>query len=120
MADILLLLLHILSVGWLLRIIAAGVGQMERNAGLRLSWFTITLTVMALALLIVLDRYYSANQSEIATWRLIPVFVTGCVLVGTRVFWTTSEYQRGSIILKYLPKLIGIIAIFVSVSLVFA
>ncbi|MBZ0282461.1 MAG: hypothetical protein K8L97_17100 [Anaerolineae bacterium] len=120
MTDILLLLLHILSIVWLLRIIAAGVGQMERNAGVRLSWFNIALTVMALALLVVLDRYYATNQSEIATWRLIPVFVSGCVLVGTRVFWTTSEYQTVSVSLKYLPKLIGIFAIFLCTVLVFA
>ncbi len=119
MVNFIFLVLHILSIGWLLLVVGAGIGEMGRNAGMILSWRNIFLTVLASALLIVLDRYFSSVQLEIATWRLIPVFFSGCILLGTTVFWTTSTSQPVNPILKYLPKVIGIINILFSLILIF-
>jgi hypothetical protein len=117
--NILFLLLHILSIAWLVLVIGAGIGEMGRNAGMILTWRNVIFTIIASALLLALDRYFSFVQSEIATWRLIPVFFSGCILVGTRVFWTTSETQPVSWILKYLPKLIGVVNILLAVVFIF-
>jgi hypothetical protein len=117
--DVLLALLHIPCILWLLRVIAAGVGQADGNAGLLLTRLNIGLTIVASVLLVILDRYYASTQSEVATWRLIPVFISGCVLVGARVFWTVSEHQTIPAILKYLPKLMGIVNVLICVMIVF-
>jgi hypothetical protein len=111
MIEIILLIMHVVSILWSLKILAGGVGAYE-GVGPVLSWQNIGLTVAASASLVALDRYYSNGQSEIATWRLIPLLYTGIVLVGARVFVVPKD-QKVSIVLKIVPRVIGILELLI-------
>jgi hypothetical protein len=85
MLNIALLLIDVISLIWPLKVIGAGVGQMERNSQIPLSWRNISLIVVSLGSLIALDRYWSSVKGEIATWHLIPVFFSGLTLVTVSI-----------------------------------
>lgn len=107
MIDIILLVLHVVAILWSLKILGGGIGAYE-GVGPVLSWRNIGLTIAASATLVALDRYYAHAQSEIATWRLIPLFYTGMVLVIARVF-TVHQDQKPSNVLKIVPRVMGVL-----------
>jgi hypothetical protein len=115
--GIFLLVLHIVSIYWSLVILGGGIGE-HAGVGPVLSWRNIGLTVAASALLVALDRYYANAQSEIATWRLIPLFYTGGILVVASVFTVPKDWKP-SIVLKIVPRVIGVLnfLIFLQLSL---